>query len=311
MRLIYYSLAALGNHACERQWIQSIRSLRRHNPGIPVYLILYGAPRLETRLEASRCGVRLIEAGAYHQGFSRLPPAWAGVLERNPTLHKVLSLRHLATQGVDQVLYLDCDTFFFGDVERLFDLYRGRHFTAREEPSSRRSRAGYDAGYIDEDALESLARHEGLAPIPPYNSGIFLMNGGLWDHLRALADHFLVSVWRLMVGLKFASPLGASPDEAVAALLERGVTAEDQRRRLAYPSSNAWIVEEIALWLTLGRIAGLTHEVFRPDHVLQNGESLAIGRSRPPPVVAHYFSGFERQFFAGVPALRSAQKMRS
>ena len=65
MRVIYYSLAALGNRACERQWIQSIRSLRRHNAEIPVYLILYGVPLAETRLEASRWGVRVIDAGAY------------------------------------------------------------------------------------------------------------------------------------------------------------------------------------------------------------------------------------------------------
>jgi hypothetical protein len=303
MRVIYYSLAALGNRACERQWIQSIRSLRRHNAEIPVYLILYGVPLAETRLEASRWGVRVIDAGAYRHGFSRLPPPWAEVLEHNVTLHKVLSLRHFVMPDIDQVLYLDCDTYFFGDVESLFDLYCGRHFTAREEPGSRRSHEGYDAGYIDEDALERLARGEGLAPIPPYNTGVFLMNGGLWEHLRALADHFLVCVWRLMVGLRFASPLGASPDDVVATLIERSATAADQRHCFTYPSSNAWIVEEIALWLTLGRVAGLTHDVFQRAHVLQNGETLRIGRGRPHPVVAHYFSTFERQFFAHLSAL--------
>ncbi len=41
MRLIYYSLAYSGGSVCEHQWIQSIRSLRRYNPTIPVFLFLY------------------------------------------------------------------------------------------------------------------------------------------------------------------------------------------------------------------------------------------------------------------------------
>jgi hypothetical protein len=301
MRLVYYSLAAVGNRACERQWVQSIRSLRRHNRGIWVYLVVWGTPHADTLAEAARLGVRVINAGAYDRGFAHLPAAWAEILGHNPTLHKILSLRHCPTEGVDQVLYLDCDTFFFGDVDALFDLYRGRHFLAREEPGSRRSHYGYNAGYIDEDALAGLARREGRVPVPPYNTGIFLMNGGLWNHLRALADEFLVCAWRLMVGLRFASLLGASPDDTVVCLLDRHVTDEDRRRHLAYPSSNAWIVEEIALWLTLGRVAGLTHDVFHRTHVIQNGEVLALApRSGPLPIVAHYFSGWEERFFARV-----------
>jgi glycosyl transferase family 8 len=304
VKLVYYSLAALGNEACERQWTQSIRSLRRHNPRIPVCLIVWGTPRTETLAEAARQHVRVIDAGAYRRLFMHLPPAWGEVLARNPTLHKILSLRHCAAHGPDQVLYLDCDTFFFGDVERLFELYRGRHFLAREEPGSRRSHYGYDRSYIDEDMLTEVAQSEGVAPIPPYNTGVILMNGGLWDHLRALADYFLLCAWRLMVGLRFASPLGAAVDAAVAPLLDRAVTDEDRRHRLVYPSSNAWIVEEIALWLTLGRVAGLTHDAFERTHVVQNGEALEIGRrSDPLPIVAHYFGGWEQRFFAHLLAL--------
>lgn len=299
MKLVYYSLAALGNHACERQWVQSIRSLRRHNQSIPVCLVIWGTPNPQTVREAERQGVRVIDAGPYRRLFAHLPPAWAEVLALNPTLHKIPALRHCTGYRPGQVLYLDCDTYFFGDVEILFDLYSGRHFLAREEPGSRRSHYGYDPAYIDEDVLTQVARSEGLAPIPPYNTGVIVMNGGLWDHLCALADYFLLCVWRLMVGLRWAAPLGAAVDDTVRPLLDRGATEQDRRHRLVFPSSNAWIVEEIALWLTLGRVAGLTHDVFQRTHVAQNGEALEIG-TRPGrlPVVAHYFGGWEQRFFA-------------
>jgi hypothetical protein len=299
MRLVYYSLAAVGNLACERRWIHSIRSLRRYNREIPVYLVAYGTPHPESFAEAARLRVQVIDGGAYAKAFSHVPVPWAAVLTHNPTLHKVLALRLCPTEAASQVLYLDSDTFFFGDVGALFDRYGGHHFVAREEPGSRRSHYGYDPSYIDEGVLGDLASQEGLRPVPPYNTGVFLMNGGLWHHLGALSDTFLIFAWRLTVGLRLASPLGASPDNEIAWLLDRSMTEEDQRRRLVYPSSNAWIVEEVALWLTLGQIPGLTHSVFQLAHVMQNGEFWALRRgSNPLPVVAHYFSGLEEPFLA-------------
>ena len=63
-------------------------------------------------------------------------------------------------------------------------------------------------------------------------------------------------------------------------------------------------MEEIALWLTLGRVAGLTHDAFERTDVIQNGEALEIGRrSDPLPIVAHYFGGWEQRFFAHLQAL--------
>ena len=309
MKKIYYSLAALGNVACERQWRQSIRSLRRHNSAIPVDLIVWGAPATATLREAARLGVRVIPAGSYGAAFAHLPPLWAQVLKHNPTLHKILALRYCPTSEISQLMYLDCDTFFFGDVAMLFDLYRGRHFFAREEPNSSRSHFGYDASYVDEELLRRLTGSEGLAYVPPFNTGIFLMNGGLWNQLRALAADFLVYAWRLTVGLAYASPLGAKPDDVPARLLKR-VTNADQFWRLPYPSSNPWIVEEIALWVTLGRIAGLTHGAFRREHVIQNGEILELGpRTSTLPIIAHYYSSWEERFFEHLWALQR-QSMR-
>ena len=45
MNLVYYSMASDGSGRCERQWTQSIRSLRRYNPSIPVHLFVYGSCR--------------------------------------------------------------------------------------------------------------------------------------------------------------------------------------------------------------------------------------------------------------------------
>ena len=303
-RLVYYSLAAVGSAACERQWVQSIRSLRRYNGDIPVFLFVYGSLAAGTLAEAERHGVRVINGGDYATCFADLSWAAAQALVRNPTLHKVGSLRLCPTEAAGQVLFLDCDTFFFDDVDRLFERYQGHHFYAREEPGSSRSHYGYDRTYLDEAVLQGMERAEGLQPIPPYNSGVFMLNGGAWDHLRALAGDFLSYAWRLLLGQEYASPLGAAPEPAVSSLIRRHADEKDRRSRLPFPSSNAWILDEVALWLTLGRIPGLTHEVLDRADVAQNGEAVEIARAGPDrPILVHYYSGWEDRFFSHVAPL--------
>jgi hypothetical protein len=272
-QLVIYSLAALGSPACERQWMNSIRTLRRFNRHVPVHLALYGQPRAETFAEADRQGVEVAFHGPYEALFAHRPRGAARLFAANPTLHKILSLRALTERDLGQVLYLDCDTHLFGDVGQLFRRYHHLHFVAREEPGSRRSHYGYDPAAIDEDVCARTAMAEGLSFVPPYNTGVMLMNGGLWRHLGALGEEFLNFVWRLTPG---AAPMA---------------------HRLPYPSANAWIVEEIALWLTLGRLPNLTHGTFAALDVAQNGEAATIAPDGARPILAHYFSGWEDAFF--------------
>jgi hypothetical protein len=72
-----------------------------------------------------------------------------------------------------------------------------------------------------------------------------------------------------------------------------------KRRALSYPSSNWWIVEEIATLLTLGGLNRLTHDVLRRADVAQNGEFNDPYGSSPPTLV-HYFSSLEDEFFGRV-----------
>ncbi len=277
MKLVLYSLAAVGAAHCERQWIVSIRSLRRHSPDIAVRLCVYGVPALATLAEARRLNVEIVRERDYALWLEAIAPGRGRVLAENPTLHKIASMRGLPW-GVDQVLYLDCDTFCFQAVEPLFERCAHAHFHAREEPGSRRSAHGYDPACVDEAALEALARRQGVAFVPPYNTGVMMLNGGLWARLAELFPEFLDLVWRL------------SPDR------------RDGARSLPFPSANAWIVEEVATWLLLGRFPGLTHAAFDPAEVAQNGEALRRLAARRPPRLAHYFSGFEADFFAALQA---------
>jgi len=277
MRRVLYSLAAVGAPHCERQWIASIRSLRRHNPHVPVRLSVFGSPAPETLAEARRQCVEVMFNGRYDAHLEAAAPGRGGLLATNPTLHKIASMAGLPA-GPGQVLYLDCDTFCFGDVAALFDHYAGVHFQAREEPGSRRSPNGYDPSYVDEAALEALARGLGLAFVPPYNTGVMMLNGGLWTRLAELFGEFLDFVWRL------------SPRR------------DDGTQGLPFPSNNAWIIEEVATWLTLGRFPDLTHAPFELRHVAQNGEAGRLLAARRAPGLAHYFSAGEDEFFAALKA---------
>ena len=244
-------------------------------------LSIFGEPARETLAEAQRQHVEVVFHGPYHSCFAGLSPARVEALARHPCLHRVLSFGALP-DGPGQVLYLDCDTYCFGDIAAIFGHYGHRHFFAREEPGSRRSPQGYDPSYVDEDALATLAAQCGVAFVPPYNAGVVMMNGGLWRRLAELYAEFLERVWRLSP----ERPDGASP--------------------LPYPSSNTWIIDEVALWLTLGRFPDLTHGVFDPAEVAQNGEfSDLLARGRPPRL-AHYYTSWEDTFFS---TLRSHKAM--
>ena len=295
MITVYYSLTADSDGTRERQWARSVDSLRRHNTDVSVVLCLYGGARAETLDVASRAGVRIEPMGEYGDALGDIPAHWRNTLIINPTLHKLLSLRSLAaSESLTRLIYLDCDTYCFADIASLAARYEHCDWYAREEPLTLRSEEGYDWTYINEDALAEIARAEGLTPIPPYNTGVMMLSADLARTLVTLLDDFVWYAWRLLHGACLWRP-DLVGDEVLTEFV-RAVPGESERRiALPYPASSIWIVEEIATWLTLGRIPGLTHDVLRRPDVTQNGE---YARHRDGLIVAHYFTSGEREFFA-------------
>lgn len=303
MKLIYYSLLSTGDGFREDQLVQSVRSLRRYNHSANVFLITYGLPTDLIRREAERLEVTVCNAGDYRDHLLRRS-VYGHALACNPILHKVLSLRFLPLRCATQILYLDCDTFFFGDVDDLFTVYSASHWYSREEPFSRRSPYGYNENHIDESTLLTIAEQESLRIVPPYNSGICLLNHRLWVWLLNLEPRYLEFAWRLMLGYHLHRGGGSSSEQEVRT---SGGDASDSLNHtgvLPYPSSNPWILDEIALWLTLGLVPGLTHDMFRRTHVLQGGEFFELSQRSEGCIVAHYFSRGMRRFFAQVAALK-------
>lgn len=96
--------------------MQSIRSLRRYNATVPVYLILYNGASAELMEEADRRGVAVHYVGDYCAFLSGLHVR-GSILALFPTFHKFLSLTHGPMHDVSQILYLDCDTFFFDVID--------------------------------------------------------------------------------------------------------------------------------------------------------------------------------------------------
>jgi hypothetical protein len=302
VRLIYYSLAYSGGSVCEHQWIQSIRSLRRYNPTIPVVLFLYtgASAALLTQADRSRVNVRYL--GDYSEYLQRMHVR-GSVLALYPTFHKFLPLGDGPLDAACQVLYLDCDTFFFDDVEALFHTYAGHDWNAREEPLSRRSHYGYNPSHIDESTLESIARRERLQLISPFNSGVCLLNNHVKIGFDRIRISFLDLAWRLLVGRELRAGGSSQVDVQIQKAVLAAIGAVDRRRALPYPSSNSWILEQIALWLALGHLPQISYGLMSRKHVVQGGEFEEAFGSGRRCVVAHYYSHLTAQFFSAVPPL--------
>jgi hypothetical protein len=72
----------------------------------------------------------------------------------------------------------------------------------------------------------------------------------------------------------------------------------ERRLALPYPAATLWISEQIATWLTLGRVPALAHDGLLRGDVAQGDEWPAPDRERDGPILAHYFTSGEARFFA-------------
>jgi hypothetical protein len=294
MRLVYYSLSNSPGDSREWQFIQSIRSLRRHNPAIPVWLFLFNGATAELREETRRCRVEVCYLGNYREYLQRAH-ARGSVLALYPTFHKFLSLIHGPVESASQILYLDCDTFFHGNVERLFDQYPAHEWYAREEPMSLRSHHGCNSEHIDEALLEHMARIRGARSVVPFNSGVCLLNHGVWNRLEDVRVQYLDLAWRLLCGRMLRPPEGIVENEQIRHAVLSSLDDIDRRRALPYPSNNTWIIEQIALWQALGNLPHFSQGLLSRAHVNQGNEFSP--HLSPDCIVVHYFSLNEAEFF--------------
>ena len=296
MIAVFYVLAPDPDGAQERRWIRSVQSLRRHNSDVSVVLCLYGRPHPETVETARSAGVQVQPMGEFADALGDIPKHWRYALSRNPSLIKLLALRAFTSaHELTRLIYLDCDTYCFGDIVDLTARYGRCDFYAREEPLSMRSRGGPDRGYIDEQALFKIADAEGLIPIPAYNTGLALLTYELARTLATLLDDYIWYTWRLLLGACLWRP--ELVDDSALMELVRAHSSEGERRlALPYPSGSLWIIDEIAAWLTLGHVPGLSHDLLRPPDVVQNGEY--VSQPADGIITAHYFSVCEEAFVA-------------
>jgi len=295
-RLVCYSVSFVTGDAPSLLWqlAGSLASLRRFNRSVAVVVFCYGdAPLRLGRLCAEYDGLLQLQ-GDYTRRLHDLSPRGWPILAGYPVLHKFLNHAWLAGTAARQVLYCDCDTVFRADVAALFDSYSEPDIVAREEVHSSRSPHGPNPGFLDEPALNGVAASLGVTAVPPFNSGVVLMNHRIWEQLARLDGWFVQCAWQLVLGMSLHPARTAGSEFGTVdgfTQARRLASPEQLDRALPFPSANQWILEEVATWLALGALPGLHTADFSPADVAQNGEFRATAPADASWIVCHYYSG--------------------
>ncbi len=298
-RLVCYSVTNCGEGPHLDQLLRSTNSLRQYNTNIPVWVFVYGdlPSAAVALLEANHICVKPV--GTYVASLGNLSPH-AEVLSTYGVLCKYLSLAELADVDVAQLLLVDCDTFFFDDVTKLFERYAECECYGREEPFSPYSAHG-DAAYLDPAALAALLIAEALREVPTLNTGALLLNRGLHRKVAPMLGFMLDYASRLMMWLRLHHD-GALPyrtpecDSNSGADGDPAGSGEPSHSPLPFPSSNVWIVDEVAFWMMLGRLPEVSCGIFAWHDFLQGQEFLSTSREQTSALGCHYFSVNEGLF---------------
>jgi hypothetical protein len=167
---VFYAIT--GKTVFFNQAITSIRSLRKYNRSIRVYLFIYGPFPKKVLAICRSLGVRVIKRPSIKKLY--------------PYLVKWLALDELLET---RVLFLDADTILLDDVKKIFTRYNTHDFYARQEIGTKKK--SYWMGkyrvkpQIDHDRMSSIYRSVHGKEMPIFNAGVMLFNRGSFKKIRS------------------------------------------------------------------------------------------------------------------------------
>jgi FkbM family methyltransferase len=293
----YSLLLRGGNYDMQvARHLLSVRSLRRMSPQIPVHVHVF-SQRLTAgdQEQLERLDVTVRHCGSYRNALQEIAGDQAADLLRGyPAMAKWLALQWMPTAPNARILSLDNDTYILKDLAGLFETYGHANLCAREEPFSRASSLGCWTAHLDEDALDGLFRDEGFTRVPPFNTGVVIMDSSVVNRITERLGTALQYLWRFNLWMCRHPMENDSRD--VQAMRDADVSGVfPSAAALRYPSENRWIKEQLSMWLTIGAM-GERVDLVSPHHVAQGDEYKAIDRAGGHPHVIHYYSSNANDF---------------
>lgn len=260
----------------------SLRSLRRVNPQIPVFLNIIGEiDKLFLHFLTTDLSVIPVLSGSYEDLLNSVLPGSGPYLKNYPILHKFLFLLQFNQLQPAQVLYVDTDTLFFEDPVRLFEQCRRHDIYARLEYYTAPTDVHKRPGYFQPEVYAELAASLGSQVITPFNTGVMLLNHRIWERFRAESRNYLEYVLRLSPVEDALGPMpGFSP--------------------LPNPTSNLWIRDQVAFWLAMGRIRNFSFSPLSHAQLLMGAEEIHNPNQFTRPILSHYFSQNTEKYFKGL-----------
>ena len=126
----------------------------------------------------------------------------------------------------------------------------------------------------------------------PCNIGVSILNHDLWSEIAKRTAMFLNYAFRFVASMARNPETRGKLWPELAEVVMIDLLEQPDVSDLPFPSSNLWILDQIALWLTMGHVPGLTHGYLSRDHVIQGDE----GSGSDATVVHHYF-GMDKAAF--------------
>lgn len=274
----------------------SIKSLKRVNAHIPVYVFSFGTPAFLLENILGCADVHIVEKPDYALALERHCGGRATVFAQYPILHRWLALEEFRDSAFDGLLYLDTDTYFLSDPAPLFRQYREFDFYTREEPCTPFSYLGYDPQYLHDGAMQLLAHQLSIQLAPTMNIGIVLMNNRIWERIPFVLDIFFSYLWRFLIWMVQHPHPRIAAERRLRALLDKAALLAgpaDWETMLPFPSSNGWILDEISMLFTLGHLERFTSGYLDRRQILQGPEFIELDPAMPEfrdAVVCHYYS---------------------
>ena len=260
MNIVFYSYkinrnSHINDHELKRL-DHSISSLRKFNHEIPVYLFC-DDPEFIPPYFSLEYDVRVLPFEKAHTHGMLFIYRWHNL--------KFFDKRSGEFDNAN-ILYVDSDTLFYGDVQYLFDHYNYADVFGREEFGFRHdpnTGGGKDIrkalDYVDECIVDA----GGKTQIYKYCLGVMLFNNGL--HLDII--------------------------DRLGELVELMLKIKDNK--IPYPVPNPRIIDEYAMWVILSRI-GVTGGLFGVQDVTQ-GYIEQKHEEFFNPIVLHYTTKGEQQ----------------